>query len=167
MVFTVFGTLLVRKGSSSWAPGSAGLPEVSQDRFWSRFWIDVGTILDPPGSSKIVLPSRRQCNFLTISSPISCSFPGGLLGAILEPPGTPPEAPRSAPGAPGETQERPRRAERSPRRRKMEDPDQPQEASGSDFRSSRGLREAIFESSGASRERFRTDLGVLLGPPGT
>ena len=118
------------------------------------FWVACGAILEPPGSSKIVLPSRRELVFSKIRSLSSGSFPGRLRGAILEPPGTSPEAPRIAPGAPGETQKRPRRVQMSSRRRKK--------GSQKEFGVRLAFGEALGIDFGASGDRFGTLWGSIL-----
>ena len=140
----------VAKLGSRLGRGPGGLPGAILE----SFWIDFEAFLEPPGSSKIVLPSRRELVFSKIRSPSSGSFPGGLRAPILEPPGTPPEAPRIVPGAPGETQERPRRVQMSSRRRKK--------GSQQEF----GVRLAFGEAPGidfgASGGRFGTLWGSIF-----
>ena len=146
-VRALFGENEVSKLGSQLGRGPGGLPGAILE----PFWIDFGAILETPGSSKIVLPSRRELVFSKIRSPSSGSFPGGLRGTILELPRTPPEAPRSAPGAPGETQERPRRAQMSSRRR--------EKGSQKEFGVRLAFGEAPGIDSGASGGRF----GILWG----
>ena len=94
MVFTVFWALLAKKGSSSWAPGSVGLPEASRERFWSDFGSP-----DPSKNNEKCCTVIKNQGFRDFS-PGTNKFPKKHQIEAQRLPQESPEGPKSAPGSP-------------------------------------------------------------------